>query len=324
MSVKPIFIFSLPRSGSTLLQRMLAAHSDIETTPEPWFLIPFVYTLRGSGVYAQYSATSLHKTMKDLVKNLPNGEQDYYEGLRQFAETIYSRLSTNRAKYFLDKTPRYYLIIQEIEKIFPDAKFIFLFRNPLSTLSSIISSFYGGRLGDSWHKIDIFKGPILLAQGYKTIKDKSHVVQYEKLIIDPENVLRHVCDYLSVPYERSMAEDFSAVSLKGFGDKIGQKEYTRVDSAPLDKWKSVLGTTYRKRYALKYIEYLGVDTIKTFGYEIDKIISELNQLKTKSTSGLKDRYNIMRCHLRSFFEIPMFKKKIKEKLLLKEKFYIHF
>jgi len=117
MSIKPIFIFSLPRSGSTLLQRILVSHPEIETISEPWFLIPSVYALRDSGVFAEYSAASLHKTMTHLISKLPNGKQDYYDGLRVFAETIYSRLNTKKAKYFLDKTPRYYLNIQEIEQI---------------------------------------------------------------------------------------------------------------------------------------------------------------------------------------------------------------
>src|SRR5919107_2181016 len=39
----PLFLLSLPRSGSTLAQRILAAHGGIATTSEPWILLPYLY-----------------------------------------------------------------------------------------------------------------------------------------------------------------------------------------------------------------------------------------------------------------------------------------
>src|SRR5665213_3086127 len=54
MPVRPIFIFSISRSGSTLLQRVLAAHPEVATVSEPWLLLPFVYSMRTEGVIADY------------------------------------------------------------------------------------------------------------------------------------------------------------------------------------------------------------------------------------------------------------------------------
>ena len=45
MSIRPIFIFSAPRSGSTLLQRVLAAHTQVATASEPWILLPLLSPL---------------------------------------------------------------------------------------------------------------------------------------------------------------------------------------------------------------------------------------------------------------------------------------
>ncbi|MFV1990599.1 MAG: sulfotransferase, partial [Acidimicrobiales bacterium] len=49
--IRPAFLLSLPRSGSTLLQRLLGAHSMVATVAEPWLLIPPLYALRDEGVY---------------------------------------------------------------------------------------------------------------------------------------------------------------------------------------------------------------------------------------------------------------------------------
>ena len=42
MAVKPVFLFSLPRSGSTMLQRALGRHPNIATLSESWFLLGLI------------------------------------------------------------------------------------------------------------------------------------------------------------------------------------------------------------------------------------------------------------------------------------------
>ena len=51
----PIFVFSLPRSGSTLLQRVLMSHNDISSVAEPWILLPQIYSLKKEGTLSEYS-----------------------------------------------------------------------------------------------------------------------------------------------------------------------------------------------------------------------------------------------------------------------------
>ncbi len=81
----------------------------------------------------------------------------------------------NGETYFLDKTPRYYLIIPEIAQIFPDAKFIFLFRNPLQVISSVMKTWCKGTLnGLHRYNNDLINGPQLLSEGYEILKDKSY------------------------------------------------------------------------------------------------------------------------------------------------------
>ena len=49
--VAPVFLLSLPRSGSTLLQRLLAVSPEVATAPEPWFLLPLVQSTRATGTH---------------------------------------------------------------------------------------------------------------------------------------------------------------------------------------------------------------------------------------------------------------------------------
>jgi len=51
-----IFLISQPRSGSTLLQKILNTHSQIISASEPWIMLNPVYALRSSGIKAEYNS----------------------------------------------------------------------------------------------------------------------------------------------------------------------------------------------------------------------------------------------------------------------------
>ena len=136
--IKPIFIFSLPRSGSTLLQNLLMNHPSISSVTEPWILLPLIYINKDEGVLSEYSHRTSKMAIQNLIENLPQKNDDFNSELREFMLNLYQKLSSSKAKYFLDKTPRYFLIIDEIQQLFPESKFIFLFRHPLDILSSIL------------------------------------------------------------------------------------------------------------------------------------------------------------------------------------------
>ena len=95
-------------------------------------------------------------------------------------------LEPTRKTYFLDNTPRYYYIISELYSIFPNAKFIFLFRNPLDVVNSILNTW----VKDDWYALsqyrdDLIKAPHLLQKGKIELGDSVYVIKYEKLITEP-------------------------------------------------------------------------------------------------------------------------------------------
>ncbi|HWN97614.1 MAG TPA: sulfotransferase, partial [Methylomirabilota bacterium] len=124
--MRQCFIISQPRAGSTLLQRLLATHPQIQTIGEPWLAIPFVYALREKGVSAEYIHVSMAQGFGDFVSKLPGGRADYFQEVRAMLERLQQKIPAPGKTYFLDKTPRYHLILEELAEIFPDAKFIVL------------------------------------------------------------------------------------------------------------------------------------------------------------------------------------------------------
>ena len=140
MALQPIFLFSISRSGSTLIQRIIAAHDGVATTSEPWLLLPYAYTLRPQGVDAEYVHPLMVAAIEDFCKELPRGEEDYLAELRRFSLDLYEKAAGEGATHFLDKSPPYCLVAEEIMRLFPEAKFVFLWRNTLSVLASMIET----------------------------------------------------------------------------------------------------------------------------------------------------------------------------------------
>lgn len=322
MSTSPVFLFSLPRSGSTLLQRILSTHEDISTKSELWFLLPHIDALKNKYTFSQYSNISLGNATAALLEQLPEGEDDYYRAIRALSDSLYGRLAKNNERYLLDKTPRYYLVIKEIAKIYPDAKFIFLFRNPLSVAASVIESFNRGRLGDYRHRIDLYLGPKMLADGYNHLKDRSIVVSYENLVSEPSATLQGVCKYLEIPFNADLLTKFADVSVGKMGDQFGSKKFSSLEPNRIENWKRVFSTSYRKKYLIRYLNEIGRYPVETFGYDYDDLMSQVKDSDVRFSLGLRDRFELFKCILMSTLEGMMFSKKLASYLASRNKFFI--
>ena len=314
----------MPRAGSTLLQRLLSTHPKISTCSEPWLLLPYLYTLKPKGVFTEYNHQVCFRAFQDFIAQMPQGESDYYDALYNFSMRIYKKLMDPQAKYFLDKTPRYYLIIPHIAEIFPKAKFIFLFRNPLQILASVISTWNSGRLRFEENYMDLFYGPRLLSEGYQKLSQKALKIQFENLVTEPDLTLKNIFDYLELDFDKNLKNNFNRTKLKGrMGDPKGTHDYTKISNQPMDKWKNVINTRFRKKYAKKYLSILGSDILNTFGYEREDLNYEIKQIHTKFGVGLVDRIDLMVSFIFRLFEIPLFKKKMKHKLVSRRHFILH-
>ena len=286
----PIFIFGLARSGTTLLQRILMAHPEIASTPEPWILLPFLYSRKQTGVLAEYSHNIAFLAISDFVDKFPNKEADFYKELEGFVSSLYAKHCVNKEKYFLDKTPMYYYIIPEIMKTFPDAKFVFLFRNPVQILSSVMNTWSKGGFDNLYRLRDmLFSGPKLLAEGFFMNKEKSISIRYDDLIREPDKTVKKVCDYLQVKFDKSLLTDFNNQKLKGMAvDPTGVKDYNKIDNRPLDKWKKTFHSRCKKRFVLNYLKSIDEATLKTLGYSKKELQKELLDIKVIKFCALKD------------------------------------
>lgn len=314
MKFKLLFIFSLPRSGSTLLQRLLSCHPNIATISEPWILLPLLTLFqKDCRIFSEFSIRFQRKALFDFLSKISNSNKLYFSAVRKFALTLYAKLASQDTRYVLDKTPRYYLIIDEIFNTFPDAKYIFLFRHPLAIMASVCQTFFRGNLISFKYSIDVFKGPFLLTQGYKKYSNKSFVVHYENLVNQPEKLIKELCDYLEIEYHSTILEKFGKINIKGI---MGDKKCYNSDKIFKDsiyKWKKFFATPLRKKFAKNYLNYLGEEVISIMGYDYKSIMREIEDIKSVPKYFLKDILSIMRHKIYGIFEYNIIKDKLERK-----------
>jgi hypothetical protein len=277
MNSKPIFLISLPRSGSTFLQKILMSHPDIASTAEPWFLLPLCHMRNKQGVFSYYGHPQSVNAFKRIEKDC--GEDFIDSRIAEFATSIYPEYAQNNERYFLDKTPRYYHILDDLIRIFPDAKFIVLIRNPVSVFASSIT----GLRSDSVRRLDhldrdLSQGPEKIAHFVEKHPNKVHLVRYEDLVVKTDNSIKDICKYLEIGYSRDMVDCSFSVQLKGHGDHLGARNHKHIVNTQ-DKWKAVINTPYRKARTKRLIQGYSSSYLKLGEYDRSLLIDELNAHK---------------------------------------------
>lgn len=277
MSIRPIFLFSISRSGSTLVQRIIAAHDGVATASEPWLLLPHAYTLRQQGVDAEYVHPLLVTAIEDFCEKLPGGSDDYLAELREFTLRLYEKAAGEGAEYFLDKTPPYCLIADEIMRLFPEAKFVFLWRNPLSVIASLIEIW--GPWRPTFMSSDLFIGLPRLIAAYADHSERAHAARFENLSSGDANEWQALMGYLDIEFNPNSLVDFPKVELNGrMGDPTGRKQYSALSAEPQEKWKRTLANPVRREWSRRYLRFLRPDRLAVMGYDYDELIRELDSL----------------------------------------------
>ncbi len=183
----PIFIFSCIRSGSTLLRSILNSHSKLYSPHECHFDFLKVNT---SDEYLSASLM-LHKLTADDLKML------------LWDATYQLLLQRANKAIFIDKTPSNLLAWKRISSFWPNARYIFLKRDPGNIFKSIINA-KDGR--SELEAINLIANYVDTFEEAIATLDQAHLIKYESLITQPEQSIRNICLFLGVEFEASLLE----------------------------------------------------------------------------------------------------------------------
>ncbi len=267
--VPMLFIIGSPRSGTTMLERMLESHSQILGGPEPHLLTPLAHLGVWNNVdKAPYDHILAAEAQRLFVSKLPNGERDYWDACRAYCDTLYGRyLSGSPKAICLDKTPAYALILPFIAKVFPDAKYVVLTRHPIAAFSSYANSFFEGDYARAQSHNPLLNRYVPAIAGFLRQRDASFVhVRYEDLVNDPATWLTRICEYVGVQFEPGMIE-YGKESREGLGDPTGVAKHDRPTTASVEKWVPELAADPVKlQFMQSIIAQLDPDDLRILGY----------------------------------------------------------
>ncbi len=300
-----IFLISQPRSGSTLTQKIIGSHSEIYTRGEPWLMLPPAYSLKQKGITAQYDAQLQHKAFNIFLDGLAEGRKVYINEIKKMSLNLYSGyLKGTQYNYFLDKTPRYYLITNELQTIFPQAHFILLIRNPLAVLGSMINTWTKNNWGElSKMKYDLIEA---IEANIKILTENNSrflIIHYEKLILDSEQVFQNIFDHLNLTFEKSVLSSYSNNKDEkwAFGDPSNVYEKKGIDSNNDSKWQAGLIDPQYWRVMYDYLIHIGEENFTKLGYDFTL---NMNLLKTHMPAKTLDELIGKTSSLFSFFVDP--------------------
>jgi len=279
-----IFLISQPRAGSTLLQNLLAQHAAIHTTSEPWVMLHPFFALREDGYTADYNQVLAHTALFDFCSTLDGGLKNYDEAIREMAYHLYGTACDQAHKTkFLDKTPRYYHILDDLLRVFPGAKFIILFRNPLAVLNSILNTHIKGHwVLLSRYKHDLLTAPPTLTSASAISSTQVYKIQYESLVADPQTHLSNLTDFLEIEFNTQMLSYNPGSAASGhMGDATGIQKYNQPSQERLDIWREMGRHEQTRHFALAYLDALGSEILVQMGYDPDDIRGQISRTPCK-------------------------------------------
>ena len=279
MTDMPFFIVASPRSGTTLLERLLNRHSRLYVPPET----AYFYHLRRLGLLCREPSPRLFAFFVDayldttacrllnlgdsciVKKALLDGAENYVDIFINLLGMLQGASDKPRVG---EKTPHH---LQEVEYIlakFTGAKVICVIRDGRAVVQSRLNhpEWEHNLLAASrcWRRDALSLRALLASEGV----DRVHVVRYENLITNPEPVLKGICRFLGEKFESTML-DFSGQMIgpcqhpEYYQQSWMTKSTEDIDSSRAYAWKK----EYRPS-ELALVERLISSELEHFGYDV--------------------------------------------------------
>jgi tetratricopeptide (TPR) repeat protein len=190
----PIFVIGLPRSGSTLVEQIIASHSQVEGTSE----LPYIGRL----------SKSLNRNRADGMKYpqvLGELEARHFHRLGEEYLRLAARHRVEGAPRFIDKMPNNFPSVGFIHSILPKAKIIDARRHPLDACVGNLRQLYARGQTFSYDQSDIGEYYLqymrMMDHWDKLLPGRVLRVHYEDTVDDLESQVRRILDYLELPWE---------------------------------------------------------------------------------------------------------------------------
>ncbi|MDH5649649.1 MAG: sulfotransferase, partial [Gammaproteobacteria bacterium] len=242
---EPIFIIGFPRSGTTLVEQILASHPTVRAGDE---------------------LAAIKELEESIIEQAKRHQDVDASGFRQFYFDFVDELGflDNDAKWFTDKMPLNATRLGLIKLAFPESPIIHVIRHPLdSCLSCFFTDFaFYNRFSNKFSTLAFhFRNMVEMVDYYRSQMDLKYMsVNYETLVTDPEPTVRKMLEFVGLPWEDRCLEFHKnkRVARTASYAQVNQKLYT----SSLYRYKN-----YRE-HIQPLVDELG-PVIEKLGYSVD-------------------------------------------------------
>ncbi len=248
---RPIFIVSNPRSGSTLLYETLKSSGNIwSINAESSRIMRTIEPLRPRNHNFNTHALTESDLTNDIASRLKTSFAEL--SMNCFGERFCNHSASIR---FLEKTPLNSMRIPFFKALFPDALFIFLYREPRGNMSSMLDAWRSEQFMGFRNLEGMSKWCFHLFEGWRAVKDEPlpivvmhqwiiaiesilnslenispndwEVISYERLSTSPHKEIKRLCKFIDVPMDEHL--------VRVTGSRAKHSRYTLTPPSP-DKW----------------------------------------------------------------------------------------
>lgn len=275
---QPVFPFFVgcPRSGTTLVRAMFDSHPALAVPGESHFIVRMA---RECGGYARDDGFAASAFVADLLADERFALWQLSEaavrdaltetapsGLADALRAVYASYAAHRDKpSYADKTPGYVRNIPLLADLFPEARFVHVLRDGRDVALSLMDVDWASRQGDFEAITAFWKTNVEAAckAGEQLGRARYRELRYERLVADPETVLRDTCAFLQLPYERAMLTYHEragelAATLRAPDD---HRHLTHPPVSGLRDWRTQMSPQHLARF-----EAIAGDTLERMDY----------------------------------------------------------
>lgn len=231
------------RSGTTLLQSMLASHPEIQSWPETHFFRRTIPKWRWMRPFKWYSSAEREFVQKflrriqreELVELLPEFTFSRYRWAASLLNILDELALENNKTVWLEKTPMHLYYIDIIHKVEPSTIFVHLIRRGEDVVASLYDvsrkypEYFSGPQSIN-RCIWLWKWDFRISKKYLGRENHIHIL-YENLVEEPETILKIICRRLDIPFDKSVLDHQEQAGKLRFPEE----EWKQDSSQPVQK-----------------------------------------------------------------------------------------
>ena len=224
----PLFILGLPRTGTTLTERIISSHSQVHSVGETQYLEMAVRTV--SGVQSR-ERMNLEMLEALRTKDVVPIADEYYRLVEYLL---------GEEPMFVEKLPYNFLYLGFIVKAFPQAKIVHLKRNPMDACFAMYKQVFTHVFKFSYSLENLGRYYVAydrLIRHWRTVLgDRLIEVEYEAIVADQERETRFLLDKIGLPFEQACLEFNMNRAPSATASSVQVRE--KIHTQSVNKWKN--------------------------------------------------------------------------------------